>query len=282
MITRLRRLVFLGGLFLLGIVLVGVLTYLAGTLGTRNPRVQVRQPLITVPPPLPGTPIARFQPLNPAIIGYLDQLDVSGYQPQGYDDLQPLGVYLPRAGNVQFEILDATPPPTPLAYPTSPPLPTPDPNGPVPTVPPIGLDGEPRILLPDDIGILENVQCAPAELPVDGLLTQRFHRFHAGIDLGVPNGTPVIATHSGRVIFADWSPIGYGYLVIIQNGSFITYYGHNSSFNVSADQFVGKGSVVAWSGNTGNSSGPHVHYETRLNDIPVDPLTFERRGYGTC
>src|SRR5262249_35497002 len=124
--------------------------------------------------------------------------------------------------------------------------------------------------------------CAPAGLPVDGILTQRFHAGHSGVDLGVPLGTPVLATMSAQVTFADWSTIGYGYLVILQNGPYITYYAHNTSFNVSVGQFVGKGSIVSWSGSTGNSTGPHVHYETRINDVPVDPLTFESRGYPTC
>src|SRR5262249_47853807 len=102
------------------------------------------------------------------------------------------------------------------------------------------------------------------------------------IDIGVPLGTPVLATQSGQVTFADWSPVGYGNLVIIQNGNFITYYAHNTSFNVIIGQTVRKGSVIAFSGSTGNSSGPHVHYETRIDDVPVDPLTFESRGYPSC
>jgi murein DD-endopeptidase MepM/ murein hydrolase activator NlpD len=117
---------------------------------------------------------------------------------------------------------------------------------------------------------------------VSGVLTQRYHRWHIGIDLGVPLNTPVVASHSGTVTFAGWSDIGYGYLVIVQSGSFITYYAHQTSLNVVAGQSVARWSVLGWSGSTGNSSGPHVHYETRINDVPVDPLTFEQRGYGTC
>jgi murein DD-endopeptidase MepM/ murein hydrolase activator NlpD len=113
-------------------------------------------------------------------------------------------------------------------------------------------------------------------------LTQSFSIYHSGIDIGVPLGTPVLATMSGQVTFADWSPVGYGYLVIIQSGSFITYYGHNTSFNVTSGQTVRKGSVISFSGSTGNSSGPHVHYETRIDDVPVDPQTFESRGYPSC
>ena len=138
-------------------------------------------------------------------------------------------------------------------------------------------DAENARILPYNTG-----NCAPTGLPLDGILTQRFHRYHSGIDIGVPSNTPVLATHSGQVTFADWSDIGYGYLVIIQNAQFITYYAHNTSFNVNSGDLVGQGSIVAWSGSTGNSSGPHVHYETRINDIPVDPLTFSSRGYQSC
>ncbi|MBC7869664.1 MAG: M23 family metallopeptidase, partial [Chitinophagaceae bacterium] len=128
----------------------------------------------------------------------------------------------------------------------------------------------------------QNVDCAPSGNPVDGLLTQRFHIGHPGIDLALPIGSPVKATQSAQVIFAGWSEIGYGYLIILQSGPFITYYAHNTSFNVVVGDFVGKGSIVSWSGSTGNSSGPHVHYETRINDVPVDPQTFENRGYASC
>jgi murein DD-endopeptidase MepM/ murein hydrolase activator NlpD len=124
--------------------------------------------------------------------------------------------------------------------------------------------------------------CAPGGNPVEGVLTQRYHRYHNGIDIGVPLGTPVLATHSGEVIYADWSTIGYGYLVIVQSDRYITYYAHNTSFNVEEGMLVGKGSILAWSGSTGNSSGPHVHYETRIDDVPVDPLTFSARGLPTC
>jgi murein DD-endopeptidase MepM/ murein hydrolase activator NlpD len=150
----------------------------------------------------------------------------------------------------------------------------------IPTVEPAvsGATGADNLrILPYNAG-----NCAPTGLPVDGILTQRFHRYHSGVDLGIPLNTPVIATHSGQVIFADWSEVGYGYLVIIQNSQFITYYAHNTSFNVNSGDFIGQGSIIAWSGSTGNSTGPHVHYETRINDIPVDPLTFSSRGYQSC
>jgi murein DD-endopeptidase MepM/ murein hydrolase activator NlpD len=124
--------------------------------------------------------------------------------------------------------------------------------------------------------------CSPRGLPVHGILTQRYHRWHSGVDLSVPLGTPVIATHSGQVTYAGWSRIGYGWLVVVQNGPYITYYAHNSSLKVEVSQNIQAGTVLALSGATGRASGPHVHYETRINDVPVDPLTFDKRQLATC
>ncbi len=272
-------------LLILIIAAVGGLTYLTGTLGIRRPPIySVPTQIVTTVPPLAGTEVARFFQLDPAIIDYLDNgqpsygvvpLDALGL------NIQPVGAYLPSAGNTQFSLAAPTPLPTPLPYPTSPPLPLPFvPDTVLPTlVPPTNVAGAPRTL---PYEVPQNVDCAPAGNPVEGLLTQRFHLGHPGIDLALPIGSPVKATHSGQVIFAGWSEIGYGYLVILQSGPFITYYAHNTSFNVVLADFVGKGSIVSWSGSTGNSSGPHVHYETRINDVPVDPQTFENRGYASC
>jgi murein DD-endopeptidase MepM/ murein hydrolase activator NlpD len=218
------------------------------------------------------TTIPMYYAVNPAIEPYL----LAPSNPIGNNRLQPLGIYLARIPNStpQRGVL-----PTPLPYPTSPPLPLPyNPSVPLPTVAQFNNDGTPRTLP----FVATGTDCAPAGNPVDGILTQRFHPYHSGIDIGIPLGSAVYATHSGQITFADWSNVGYGYLVILQSGAFITYYAHNTSFNVNVGQYVGKGSIIAWSGSTGNSSGPHVHYEVRINDVPVDPLTFESRGYGSC
>jgi murein DD-endopeptidase MepM/ murein hydrolase activator NlpD len=268
-------------LVVLVLLVIGGVVYLSGWLGTkRGVQYIATSVVITAAPPLSGTPVVRFAQLDPAIIQYLDEgqpsygvvpLDALGVE------VQPVGAYLPRSGNTRFEPGAPTPLPTPLPYPTSPPLPNPAvPNQVLPTPSIFGPDGTP-LTLP-----YAGDSCAPAGMPVEGILTQRFHYYHSGIDIAVPLGTPILATHSGRVIFADWSEFGYGYLIILQNGAFITYYAHQTSFNVSLDYLVGKGSIIGWSGSTGNSTGPHVHYETRINDVPVDPLTFENRGYGTC
>lgn len=265
------------------IIIIGITTYLSGTVGSLYaPNEIIETPLLVSPvPTVLGTPIQRFAAIDSAIIDVLEQAPSNyGERQLSLSSIQPVGIYLPRTGDTQFAIQGATPLPTPLPFPTSPPLPVP-PLAILPTVASASntannADANERVV-PYTAG-----NCAPSGLPVEGILTQRYHRYHSGIDLGIPLNTPVIATHSGQVIFADWSDVGYGYLVIVQNSQFITYYAHNTSFNVNSGEFVGQGSILAWSGSTGNSTGPHVHYETRINDIPVDPLTFSARGYTSC
>jgi murein DD-endopeptidase MepM/ murein hydrolase activator NlpD len=114
--------------------------------------------------------------------------------------------------------------------------------------------------------------------PVSGPVTSgfgvRWGRMHEGIDIAVPSGTPVGAAASGTVIFAGWMS-GYGNLVAIDHGNGLsTAYGHNSSLVVSVGQTVSAGAVIAYSGSTGHSTGPHVHFEVRVNGTPVDPLGY--------
>ena len=114
--------------------------------------------------------------------------------------------------------------------------------------------------------------------PVNGPLTSgfgyRWGRLHEGIDIGVGEGTAVSAAASGTVISAGWGG-GYGNLVVIDHGGGIaTAYAHNSRLLVSAGQSVGQGSVIAASGNTGHSTGPHVHFEVRVNGSAVDPIPY--------
>lgn len=120
--------------------------------------------------------------------------------------------------------------------------------------------------------------------PVNGPMTSPFgYRthpifgttiYHSGIDIGVDEGTPVHAADAGVVVEADWIS-GYGYAVIIDHGNGLsTLYGHNSSLAVSAGQSVSQGEVIAYAGSTGNSTGPHVHFEVRSNGDPVDPMGY--------
>ncbi len=125
-------------------------------------------------------------------------------------------------------------------------------------------------------------ECVPHGLPVEGILTQRFSRYHSGVDLAIPLGSTVLATQGGQVIFAGWRNDGYGNLVILQNGRFITYYAHNSKLNVTAGQIIHPGEPISLSGSTGWSSGPHVHYEVWVDNSPVNPLSFDPQQYPAC
>lgn len=120
--------------------------------------------------------------------------------------------------------------------------------------------------------------------PVNGVVTSpygyRTHPifgttiYHSGMDIGVDYGTPVHAADGGVVVEAGWIS-GYGYAVIIDHGNGLsTLYGHNQELAVSEGQSVSQGQVIAYAGSTGNSTGPHVHFEVRANGDPVDPSAY--------
>ena len=113
----------------------------------------------------------------------------------------------------------------------------------------------------------------PSGRPVGGVLTQNFHPGHNGLDFGIVVGTPVEATMDGKVVHAGWNNQGYGNLVIVDNGTYKTYYAHLSSIPVSVGDSVTAGTTIGLSGNTGNSTGPHLHYEIRQNNVPIDPTS---------
>ncbi len=117
--------------------------------------------------------------------------------------------------------------------------------------------------------------------PLGGNLTSRFGyrrhplfrrvMFHTGVDIAAPRGTPVPAAAGGRVIFAGWYG-GYGKLVILDHGGGTSsLYGHLSTISVSVGQAVTAGQVIGRVGSTGYSTGPHLHYEVRINGRPVNP-----------
>lgn len=99
--------------------------------------------------------------------------------------------------------------------------------------------------------------------------------YHAGVDFGVPTGTPIHAADSGIVIYAGSGMRGYGNVVIIDHGGGLsTLYAHNSSLAVRTGQSVSKGQVIARAGSTGYATGPHCHFEVRRNGAPTNPMGY--------
>jgi murein DD-endopeptidase MepM/ murein hydrolase activator NlpD len=97
-------------------------------------------------------------------------------------------------------------------------------------------------------------------------------RFHSGVDIKAAWGDPVGASQTGTVKFAGWHS-GYGNLVIVDHGGGVTtHYAHLSSFAVAVGTRVGRGTIVGRAGSTGRSTSPHLHYEVRIDDNPVNPL----------
>ena len=114
--------------------------------------------------------------------------------------------------------------------------------------------------------------------PVDGIVVSgfgmRWGRMHEGIDVTASTGTPVRAAAAGTIIHAGWLG-GYGNLVVVDHGNGLaTAYAHASAILVVVGQQVGQGEMVSLVGSTGNSSGPHLHFEVRVNGVAVDPLLY--------
>lgn len=111
--------------------------------------------------------------------------------------------------------------------------------------------------------------------PVLGRITQGYWYGHRAIDVGAPTGSALLAADSGFVSFAGWTDVGYGYLVVIDHANgFATYYGHMSVIYVYAGQAIERGQVIGAVGSTGNSSGPHVHFEVRYNGTQQNPRAY--------
>lgn len=128
------------------------------------------------------------------------------------------------------------------------------------------------------------LEATPSIWPTSGDVTSRFgwrnspwggsSDWHPGIDIANSSGTPIVATADGEVMQSEWYG-GYGNMVQINHGNGITtVYGHNSQNIVRIGQIVRKGEIIAYLGSTGYSTGPHVHYEVRVNGTAVNPDAF--------
>jgi lipoprotein NlpD len=112
-------------------------------------------------------------------------------------------------------------------------------------------------------------------LPPGYQVIRGFFPGHTGIDLAMPAGTTVFAADGGTIIFAGWSNWGYGYSIVIAHGGMLTLYGHLSRIGVSCGQRVSQGQPIGAVGSTGNSSGPHLHFEIRPGGgEPVNPVGY--------
>lgn len=130
---------------------------------------------------------------------------------------------------------------------------------------------------------------APSLWPVEGPITGSFGErtdpfngegaFHSGVDISASYGQPIIAPADGVVTFADFLG-GYGKAVVVDHGHEITTrYGHLASFAVAVGQYVHRGDTIGYVGLSGRSTGPHLHYEVRINDTPVNPHKYLRLTY---
>lgn len=120
----------------------------------------------------------------------------------------------------------------------------------------------------------------PISAPITSNFGYRVHpiygtrRLHAGIDFGAASGSAIVAANGGTVISAGWQS-GYGNTVVVSHGNGLTtLYAHQSSIAVSRGQSVGRGEVIGYVGSTGNSTGPHLHFEIRSNGTPVNPRPY--------
>ncbi|MCY3832130.1 MAG: M23 family metallopeptidase [Chloroflexi bacterium] len=113
----------------------------------------------------------------------------------------------------------------------------------------------------------------------NGSYVRGYYAGHSGIDIAAPTGTPIYAANGGPVLYAGWNNWGYGTTVVIGHGPWSTLYGHMSSRAVGCGQVVGAGQVIGYVGSTGNSSGPHLHFEIRFRNQPQDPAATSGIGW---
>jgi len=133
-----------------------------------------------------------------------------------------------------------------------------------------------KMLLENKASLVDDV---PSLVPVEGTITSLFGEVrkggtHGGLDIAAPEGTPIHAPADGVVVKSGPS-MGYGRVIIIDHGNgYTTRFGHLSGETVSLGDRVEEGDIIGYVGSTGWSTGPHLHYEVRLNGVPVDPINY--------
>jgi murein DD-endopeptidase MepM/ murein hydrolase activator NlpD len=143
---------------------------------------------------------------------------------------------------------------------------------------------QPVKTLDPEVAVTDTVGTGRFVSPGGGRTTSRFgyrvhpvyrtRKFHAGVDFGMPMGAAIRAADSGVVLYSGWYG-GYGRTVIIDHGNGLTtLYGHTSAAYVSAGESIQRGQRVAAVGSTGLSTGPHLHFEVRVNGTPVNPMNY--------
>ncbi len=111
--------------------------------------------------------------------------------------------------------------------------------------------------------------------PTSGYISQGYWYGHRAIDIANAAGTAILAADGGYVSFAGWTDVGYGYLIVLDhNNGYQTYYAHLSNIFVQEGEAVRAGQVIGAMGNTGNSTGPHLHFEIRYHGYPTNPFIY--------
>lgn len=133
----------------------------------------------------------------------------------------------------------------------------------------------------------EFINNTPNILPAEGVISSSYGyrnetvfvdhqpKFHKGLDIASRRGAPVVATADGKVTYTGYDELGYGNIIIIDHGyNLKTYYAHLSEIQIDQGAYVRKGQSIGTVGNTGKSTGPHLHYEVRIFDRPVNPENY--------
>jgi len=116
---------------------------------------------------------------------------------------------------------------------------------------------------------------SPFAWPIVGRVTHVYSASHRAVDIGAPYGSAVYAARAGRVIHTGWARTGYGFTVILDHGDGLqSLYSHMKGDWVTEGQWVARGQLIGEVGSTGNSSGPHVHFEIRVGGVRVNPLDY--------